>query len=102
MPGININYYDRDSGLFSILLQYLRTGELIINNSDVLIENILIEAKYFKFEKLIKLINKKKQENLVVTKEVKTLSNIGSYLLEGYKIESVIPQENEFIILLKV
>lgn len=40
MPGININYYDRDSGLFSILLQYLRTGELIINNSDVLIENI--------------------------------------------------------------
>jgi hypothetical protein len=49
-------FIDRDAGLFNYILQYLRTGQLIIDGNDsTLRRNLYIEAQFYKIPNLISL-----------------------------------------------
>lgn len=107
LPFNNNNvYYDRDSGLFSILLQYLRTNQLVIDNNDALIENLLSECDYYKFNKLKSGIINQKKNKQIFAKSVKNLECLTNLLSQGYTVTNIIPESGKdgnsgYIVLLK-
>lgn len=95
-------YYDRDSCLFSILLQYLRTNQLVIDNNDALIENLLNECDYYKFNKLKSGIINQKKNKQIITKSVKNLECLSNILSQGYSVTNIIPEKKDgYIVMLK-
>ena len=54
-PGEDGSYFiDRDGTHFRYILNYLRTGELIVPNDDVIRRELLAEAKFYEVEGMIK------------------------------------------------
>jgi uncharacterized protein YjbI with pentapeptide repeats len=55
-------FIDRDGDLFTILLNFMRTDEIALPSSPVLLADLLREARYFQLSTLIPILEKKQRQ----------------------------------------
>ena len=66
-PGEDGSYFiDRDGTHFRFILNYLRTGQLIVPKDEVVREEILAEAEFYQVEGIIKALTPKFFEDSVI------------------------------------
>jgi hypothetical protein len=77
-------FIDRDGNLFRYILNYLRTGELIVSNETVRTE-LLIEAKYYQLTNLQHELrfNSKKDQTTTITKTMATVNSVADRCLSA-------------------
>ncbi|XP_022808133.1 BTB/POZ domain-containing adapter for CUL3-mediated RhoA degradation protein 3-like [Stylophora pistillata] len=101
-PGEDGSYFiDRDGTHFRYILNYLRTGELIVPNDEIIRRELLAEAKFYQVEGMINELEPKPTADLVPNvvqpfKDSLILSSSqGQTLMSWLKNTSGFPKTNE-------
>lgn len=101
-PGEDGSYFiDRDGTHFRYILNYLRTGELIVPNDEIIRRELLAEAKFYQVEGMINELEPKPTADLVPNvvqpfkDSVILSSSQGQTLMSWLKNTSGFPKTNE-------